>query len=85
MFDKWHVNCCKKVKFICGDDESKVYEVKSKEVNFNGNDDIELHFTEEFGNDVCESVVSFYDSNLGIWYNITMSVSYTHLTLPTKA
>ena len=27
---------------------------------------------EEFGNDVCESVVSFYDSNLGIWYNITM-------------
>jgi len=52
----------KKVKFICGDDESKVYEVKSKEVNFNGNDDIELHFTEEFGNDVI-ALYEDYENN----------------------
>ena len=42
----------KKVRFICGDTQSKVYEVKSRELNLDGNDDIELHFTEEFGNDV---------------------------------
>ena len=51
-----------KVKFICGDDESKVYEVSQKEVNFNGNDDIELHFTEEFGNDVI-ALYEDYENN----------------------
>jgi len=42
----------KYVRFVCGEAESKVYEVASKEVNFAQNDDIEIHFKEEFGNDV---------------------------------
>ena len=46
------VSIGKKVRFVCGDTQSKVYEVKSRELNLDGNDDIELHFTEEFGNDV---------------------------------
>ena len=27
---------------------------------------------EEFGNDVCESIVSFYDSSTGQWYDFRM-------------
>ena len=46
------VSTGKKVKFICGDTESKVYEIKSRELNLSDDDDIELHFTEEFGTDV---------------------------------
>ena len=46
------VNPGKKVKFIRGEAESDVYTVKSVEVHNTGGDDIEIHFEEEFGNDV---------------------------------
>ena len=47
------------VKFIAGDSESDIYEVKQKEVNFKDNDDIELHFKTEFGNDVASLYEDF--------------------------
>ncbi|MBC8435433.1 MAG: hypothetical protein H8D84_00470 [Proteobacteria bacterium] len=40
------------VRFVAGDAESKAYEVKSKEIHWDDNDDIQVHFKEEFGNDV---------------------------------
>ena len=48
-----NLNPGKKVRFINGDAESKVYTISSLEINaVQGDDDIELHFEEEFGNDV---------------------------------
>ena len=42
----------KKVKFVRGEAESEIYTVKSIEIHSIGGDDIEVHFEEEFGNDV---------------------------------
>ena len=41
-----------KVKFTIGNQETKIYEVETREVDVANNDDIELHFTEQFGDDV---------------------------------
>ena len=41
-----------KVKFTIGGAETKIYEVLTREMNPADDDDIELHFTEQFGDDV---------------------------------
>ena len=41
-----------KVKFTIGNQETKIYEIETREVDIANNDDIELHFTEQFGDDV---------------------------------
>ena len=50
------------VKFIAGDVESNVYEIATKELNIPGDNDIELHFTEEFGDDV-KGLYEDFDGN----------------------
>ena len=41
-----------KVKFITGDSETEIYTVANKELDLKDDNDFELHFTEEFGDDV---------------------------------
>ena len=41
-----------KVKFVTGAGETDIYTVANKEIDLPGDNDFELHFTEEFGDDV---------------------------------
>jgi len=61
-----HLNPGKKVRFINGDAESDVYTISSLEINaVQGDDDIELHFEEEFGNDVTIIYDGYVDNPTG--------------------
>jgi len=46
------INPGTKVKFTVGNQETKIYEVETREADLRNQDDIELHFTEQFGDDV---------------------------------
>ena len=50
-------------QFVLGNDKSEIYEVASIESNTDDNDDVEIHFVEEFGQDVT-FIYEDYDSSL---------------------
>ena len=52
----------KKVRFINGASESEIYTVAALEVHTDGGDDVEVHFEEEFGDDV-KILYEDYDDN----------------------
>ena len=52
----------KKVKFINGVSESEIYTVSALEVHTTGGDDVEVHFEEEFGDDI-KMLYTDYEEN----------------------
>ena len=54
-------------QFILGNTKSDIYEVASIESNTDDNDDVEIHFVEEFGQDVT-FIYEDYDSSLELNY-----------------
>ena len=86
------------IQFAYGDKTSKTYEVKSTQQHPSGSNEIKITVTEPFSDDVnivYEKIPPFnlgdQTTNLGISINVLETysaagaVSYTHLTLPTKA